>query len=157
MAESILTGKMREELKELKKANRKKEREKQKRLKVQLEKIRMEDDNEVWKLITSVKANINEQLKGNKKTERYNVKTISTIPDYYEYQNPNDAKQKGNNKDEEWVKKFLAGGGTETQLMDAATESRVNIWRRIKWKRPIKPTKAKPAAPKNKLGAGGVG
>jgi hypothetical protein len=159
MADNKLTDKMKDELKELKRENRKKEREKQKRLKVELEKVRMAEDSEVWQMITSVKTSINNQLKENKKTARYNIKTISAIPDYYEYQNPNDAKQKSNNKDEDWIKSFLSSGGTEKELLDTAKESRVKIWRRTTWKRPMKKTTTSTttAKVKNQTGAGGVG
>jgi len=154
-----LTEKMKDELRELKKANRVKEREKQKRIKLQAEKQKMEEDIAVWKVITKLKETVDEQLKGNPLIKRYNIKQISNIPDYYEYQHPDDAKQKGNDKNVDWVKKYLSAGGTERQLLETATESRVKLWRRISWKRPIKTTSKSTPSKKSKikLGAGGVG
>jgi hypothetical protein len=157
---STLTDKMRDELRELKKDNRAKERTKQKRIKFQLERLKMEDDISAWKIITQVKQTIAQQLGSKKETKSYTIKHIAAFPDYYEYQHPNDAKKKGNSKDADWLKAFISGGGTEKQLMDAAAESRVKVWRRISWKRPRKATtttNAVPAQAKNKTGAGGVG
>ena len=160
MAETpkTLAEKMREELKDLKTANRKKEREKQKKIKNQLEKLQMEKDISTWKIITQVKESITQQLGSQKETKPYNIKHIAAIPDYYEYQHPDDKKKKTNSKDADWVKAFLSSGGTEKQIMEAAAESRVKVWRRIAWKRPKKETTttATPTQPRNKVGAGGV-
>jgi len=157
-----LTDKMKTELKELKKAHRTKEREKTKRIRAQMEVIRMDEDIEAWKVITQVKIGIAQQLTGNKLTKGYNIKHIAAIPDYYEYQHPTEAKKKSNSKDADWIKAFLDGGGTEKQMIDAAALSRVKVWRRIAWKRSKKETTATTTAPmapqqKNKVGSGGVG
>jgi len=155
-----LTTRMKDELREMKKQNRSKEREKQKRIKAQLERLKMDEDISAWKVITQVKDAIATQLGGNPLTKPYTIKNIAAIPDYYEYQNPKNAKQKSNSKDADWLKAFLSGGGTEKELMDAAAESRIKVWRRVSWKRPKKATTSTststPAKPKNQVGAGGV-
>lgn len=152
---------MREEQRDLKKSNRKEERDKNKRIKARMERLTMDEDISAWKVITKVKQTIAEQLESNPLTKPYTIKNIAAFPDYFEYQHP-DAKQskkKSNIKQVDWIKEFIAGGGTEQQLMDAAAESRVKVWRRIAWKRPKKETTstAAPEQPRNKVGAGGVG
>jgi len=157
--DEILTTRMKDELKELKKANRAKERDKKKRIKVQVEKLKMEDDVSVWKAITVFKKAMEEQLNSNPQTKRYNIKGISSIPDFYEYQHPKITKQKTNDKDVAWVKEYIAGGGTEKLLRETAAESRIKVWRRISWKRPQKTTTSSAPPKKSKIntGAGGVG
>jgi len=157
--DKALSTRMKDELKELKKANRIKEREKKTRITAHLEKLKMEDDIAVWKAITQFKTNMGEQLNSNPQTKSYNIKQISAIPDFYEYQHPKVARQKTNDKDTDWVREFISAGGTEKQLRDTAAESRVNVWRRISWKRPKKSTASSAPAktPQNKVGAGGVG
>jgi len=159
-SDKTLTDRMKDELKELKKANRTKERDKKKRLKLHLEKVRMEDDIAGWQIITRFKQAIAEQLTGDPITKLYNIKQISSIPDFYEYQNPKNARQKTNDKTLEWVVKYLSGGGTEKLLRETAAQSRMKLWRSISWKRPRKtrtPSPDTPATDKIKLGAGGVG
>lgn len=151
--------KLKIELKELKTANRKKEREKQKQLKLLAEQATMERDATAWQEITQIKKMVNDQLKGNKLTQRYNLKDISAMPDYFTYQNPDNKKLKTNNQDDKWVKEYLNGGGNIKTLMNTATESRVSVWKRIKFKRPqsSKTTTAETPKPKPSKVSGGVG
>lgn len=152
-----LIDKMKEEARDEKKAHRAKERDRQKRIKAQLERLRMAEDISTWKIITQVKEDIIRQLAGQKETKPYNIKHIAAIPDYYEYQHPDDTKKKTNSKDAEWVKAYLTAGGTEKAMKDKAAETRVNVWRRVAWRRPKKETTtttATPAQPKNKVAAG---
>lgn len=157
--DKALSTRMKDELRELKKANRAKESEKKKRIKTQIEKMKMEDDISVWKAITQFKINMGEHLNSNPLTKLYNIKQISTIPDFYEYQHPKITRQKTNDKDVAWVKEYLTGGGTEKTLRETAAKSRIKVWRRISWKRKPKSTtsSAQPKIPKINTGAGGVG
>jgi hypothetical protein len=154
-----LTNRMKDELKDLKKANRIKENDKKKRIKVQVEKMKMEEDIAVWKEITLFKESMIERLNGNPQTKRYNIKQISAIPDFYEYQHPKITRQKTNDKSVAWVREYLSGGGTEKLLRETANESRVKVWRKIAWKRPLKETATESPPKKSKIniGAGGVG
>jgi len=152
--------KMRKELKELRAANRKEERDKIKRLGVELEKQKMNADLDLWKMITQVKAEMNETIKSNTKTSSYDLRSIASNPDYYEYQHPKNPRQKTNNKKTKWVVDFISAGGKEKELLDAAAASRITTWKKIKWKRgTADTTTAAPAAPapKNNVGSGGVG
>lgn len=156
-----IANKMRKELIQMKKDNRKKEREKHKRLQGELERQKMHTDIDIWKTITKVKSEINASIKSNKSLQQYNLRQIAAIPDYYEYQNPKNTKQKTNDKKIAWVVSYLADGGTEKQLMDAASSSRITMWKKIKWRRSPADTAATtttaPAAEKKNVVAGGVG
>ena len=151
--------KLKTELKELKTKNRQAEREKQKQLKLLAEQARMATDAEVWKEVTQIKEMVNKQLKANKITQRYNIKDISAMPDFYTYQNPNNKKLKTNDKDADWIKEYLAGGGTEKILLETAAASRVSVWKKIKFKRTANKSTAAAPAPKAKPSkvSGGVG
>jgi hypothetical protein len=146
---------MKDEAKEERKKNRAAEKAKMKRIKEQQDRIEMSKDTEVWKEITKIKEMVSQQLKENKLTSAYNLKSISSIPDYFVYQHPKDTKLKTTDKDAKWVREFLNGGGTEKQLIDAAEEGRAKIWKRTKFKRP-KATPKTPAKPKVSKVAGGV-
>lgn len=154
-----IADKMRKELIDLRKENRKAERQKTKRLRAELERQKMGADLAVWKIITQVKKDMNATIKSNKHTENYNLRTLSAIPDYYEYQHPKQPRLRTNDKKISWVVQFLSGGGTEKQLMDTAATSRLAKWKKIKWKRgkTDAPASTTPVATKNPLGAGGVG
>jgi hypothetical protein len=155
--------KMRKELKDLRAANRKEEKEKIKRLGVELERQKMNADLDLWKMITQVKAQMNNTIKSNTKTSSYDLRSIASIPDYYEYQNPKNARQKTNDKNSAWVVEYISAGGKEKDLLDAAAASRITTWKKIKWKRgtadtaTAAPATPAPAALKNNVGAGGVG
>ena len=151
--------KLKTELKELKAANRKKEREKQKQLKLLAEQATMEKDATAWQEITQIKKMVNDQLKNNKITQRYNIKDISAMPDYFTYQNPDNKKQKTNDQDADWIKDYTNSGGNIQTLMKTASESRVSVWKRIKFKRPQSSKKTTAETPKSKPSkvSGGVG
>lgn len=149
--------KMKDEAKELKVANRKKEKEKQKRITQQQDRIAMSEDTAVWMTITNIKEKLEKTLKSNKITSGYNLRSIVDLPNYYQYQHPSNLKLKSNNKTDDWVAKFLSNGGTEKQLMEAATSSRTNVWKRISWKRPKKENKTKPTTKITNKVTGGVG
>ena len=155
-------NKVRKELMELRAANRKKEREKRKQLAFAVQKQRMLEDLDLWKAITTIKAQVNETIKSTKQTRSYDLRSIADVPDYYEYQNPTNARQKTNDKNAPWVVECLSGGLTEKQLMDAAEVSRLAMWKKIRWKRPDHnaanaPAQPVAAPPRNNVGSGGVG
>jgi hypothetical protein len=126
---------LKEEIKSIKAENRKQEREKQKELKKLAALARMDGDVAVWKEITKLKEMVNQQIKANKLTARYSIKDISTMPDFFTYQNPDNKKLKTNNKDDKWIHEYLNAGGKEITLIETAAENRIAIWKKMKFKR----------------------
>jgi len=84
-----------------------------------------------WKELTALKNKIEKDVGNNSICDGWNLKRISTMTDYYEYQHPDTPQLKSNDENVDWIVDFLKGNGQLTTLISTAEKSRVKIWDRM--------------------------
>ena len=87
----------------------------------------IEDDIATWQKITKMKLDIQKQIKSVKGCSAWTITKFLKSPDYFEYQNPKNTKQKGSDDTADWVKKYLQSGGSKAELIARAREGRKKI------------------------------
>ena len=121
------------ELKEVR-AQKKEILKEERRLKAQ---AKLENDLERWKALTELKQQFISSLSESKHSRGYNLIKLGKMQDYYIFQHPKNRKQKAVDASAQWVKDYCSAGGmnSESDLINEANRTRLNVWKRMNPKR----------------------
>lgn len=111
-----------EEIYKERRALRKREKEVKKRRKASQELTK-------WKALTELKRKFQQELKDSGHSYGVNLSKLSTMEEYYEYQNPNNTKQKALDDSVEWVKEYIKKKDKAT-LIQKAQDTRYQTYMR---------------------------
>lgn len=82
---------------------------------------------DTWRKIEEIKSAVSSLLKEKGLDNTFNLKKLSSIPDFYTYQHPERPRLKASDKTTQWVQEFINSGGHIAQLVEKANTTRLDV------------------------------
>lgn len=119
-------------------AIRKEKRDLVKREKELKKRVQAEKHMDKWEALTALKQKFQQELKDSGHSYGMTLKKLADMEEYYEYQNPDNTKQKASTKDVEWVINYTNNNDVAALIEKARATRYQTYMRTMKKKRKTK-------------------